>query len=214
MDVTRSFRSKFAVIAIAVCCGALSSAPARAVIISMDPLLSVVNEGDSFGVDIWVSGLERRQDEIVSAYDLDILFQGSILSATGFTFSAELGGPDDVLSGFSSSFGYADIFSVSFLDDDFLAAQEGGRVLLGQLQFAALHAGVTLLQFGDDPLSGRNIVGRNALTLDPIFSIPSITVVRPVTEPGTLFLLGFGLLGLALCKRHSRHASPGHRPLS
>jgi hypothetical protein len=202
-------------IAIAACCIALVPAPARAIVISLNPVLSVVNEGDSFGVDIWVSGLHAGgQDEIVSGFDLDILFSGSILGATGFTFSAALGGPDDVITSFSSSFGYADIFAVSFLSDDFLAGQQGGTVWLGQLQLSALNAGITLLTFGTDPVSGRNIVGRDALSLSPTFTIPAITVVRRVPEPGTLALFAFGVLALALCKRRSLPVPSRHRSLT
>lgn len=193
---------------LALAMGLLSAAPAEAVIIRFDPLVSVVYEGDSFGVDVWVRGLHASDsDEIVAGFDLDVFFSGSILAATDFAFGSGLGPVDDTFYGFTSGAGFADIFQFNFLlSDDELAAMQGGTVRLGTLQFVALGAGITPLWFGDDPLFGRNIVGRDGLTLDPIFAIPAVTVVRrAVPEPGTVTLVGLSLLALAFCRPRLRH---------
>ncbi|HQW08211.1 MAG TPA: hypothetical protein PLK05_03430 [Steroidobacteraceae bacterium] len=207
---TRSFKLLALLLALS---GASS---AHAILLSLDPLVSTVYEGDSFGVNIRVSGLHARgSDEIVSAFDLDVLFNDLLLNATGFNFGSALGDPDlDTLYTFSALGGVADIFQLSFLDDDTLAEAQGGSVLLGQLQFTALNPGISFLTFGTDPLFGHNIVGRNGESLTPVHAIPAVTIIRRVAvpEPDVLALTGFALLMLGWQISRERWRSSSRKP--
>ncbi len=75
--------------------GFLWATPARAINIGFVPSSQSVLPGDSLSVDIFVSGLGA---EIVSAYDLDITYEPTILSAIGVTFGSELGFPSSLQS--------------------------------------------------------------------------------------------------------------------
>lgn len=189
---------------------ALLSAPAQAVLISFDPVTSTVFEGGTVDVGIRVSGLEDGQDEIVSAFDLDVLFDAAIVMATGFTFGAELGSDldsffDHVFDNNVATGGLADLWQVSLLSSELLAATQGASVLLGQLHFAAVGVGQSSLAFGEDPLFGRNVVGRDPFSSLPVTAaLGAVTVLaRPVNvpEPATLALLGPALLALFAARR-------------
>ena len=68
-------------------------APAAAISIGFQPVAQTINGGDAFTVDVVVSGL-TSVSEIVSAFDLDVTYDPSILATTGITFSNLLGNSD------------------------------------------------------------------------------------------------------------------------
>lgn len=189
---------------------ALVSAPAQAVLLSFDPVWSTVSVGDTFDVGIRVSGLEARgQDELVSAFDLDVLFDAAIVSASSFTFGDALGSLElDSLgdAGFSTR-GLVDIWQNSFLSDGFLAATQGNSVLLGRLTFTAIGVGKSLFEFGKDPDLGQNVVGRGGASL-PVITGRAIVVSVP--EPATLLLLAPAALLLLGRRRSHSHRSATH----
>ena len=109
-------------------CGVLAG-PAAAVNIGFDPDSQSVVFGSSLEVDIVFSNLGG---EIVSAYDLDITYDSSVLDATGVIFTTALGDElffevfsDAVLS----TPGIVDPFQLSLLSDPELLAIQGGGVL-------------------------------------------------------------------------------------
>lgn len=189
--------------------------PAEAVLITFDPLTSTVFEGDSFDVALRVSGLhDTSLDEVVSGFDLDVLFDGSILTATSFAFGSDLGlvDLDPVFGNAGASFGFGlvDLYQFSFSSDDELASSQGDAVLLGLLRLTAAAAGQSSLAFDSDPLFGRNIVGRDFASLDVDVGNGRVDVlVRPVSvpEPPTIALLGSGVLLLLLRSLQRRTAT-------
>ena len=179
----------------------LFTSPARAVMIQFDPLHSDVGLGDRFGIDVIVSGLHGASGpQIVSAFDLDVLYDASVLSAAAVEFGSGLGLPDiDALTSIWLTPGRIDFASVSFLQASDLFALQDDHVVLARLFFDAVGVGTSALLFdslsppgvllvGDDPYSSLPLthVGQGAVTVTAHTSVP---------EPGTFAL---GLTGLLL----------------
>ncbi len=166
-------------------------APAGAAVIGFNPMgpYTSLNTGDLLSVEVVVSGLGT---EVVSAYDLDILFDPLMLTPMTITQYLVLG-DDTLFEAFYSQNIYAnylDIAGVSLLSDSDLATlQAGGDVTLAKLDFEAIMAGDTSLSFSWGP--GQDVKGRNNVVL-----IPS-----SVPEPSTLLLLGAGIAGIAAWRR-------------
>lgn len=186
--------------------GFFQTAPALAITIDFLPSDQTVAVGDTFDVDVTISGLWDA-GEIVSAYDLDIAYDATNLSATGVTFGGYL--DDLLLPGFFtiqdavlSTAGIVDLFELSFLWDSELAVQQPDSFTLATISFDALVAGTSALIFEPDPLYGIDVKGRDAQILPLDVGIGSITItdVVDVPEPASLLLMLSGLLGLGFLR--------------
>jgi len=164
----------------------------------------MVDVGESFDVDVVVSGLDAA-GEIVSAFDLDVLYDASVLSATDVQFTGNLGIVDfDTITEVNFFSGVVDFLEINiFLTDAELAIlQPGDSVTLATLSFSALTDGVSSLMFGPDPNTGNNVVGSlfSSLQLSAIEQA-QVTVLAQIPEPGTFFLILGGLLLAGMKKR-------------
>jgi hypothetical protein len=172
---------------------ALAWAQAARAVVTIDfvpsPPVSVV-AGDTFSVDIEVSGLESDGlDEIVAAYDLDVTYDPAVLDWSFVTqYLGSFGNPD-LLVGAEFSDGVLDLWLVSFLFDDELAALQGDSVTLATVGFTAIADGAVALGFRWDEFN--DVKGRDNGVL-----IPSAA-----PEPGTLALAMLGLAGLGYARR-------------
>jgi hypothetical protein len=135
---------------------------ANAATIGFDPSSLTPDVGDPISVDIVVSDLGG---EIVSAYDLDILFDPSVLSANFVAFSDALGSPgESFLDANLSASGVLDVAGVSLLSDAELLSRQGGdSVVLATLGFTYL-GGSTTLSFSFDAFN--DVKGAEAAVLD------------------------------------------------
>ncbi len=169
---------------LALLCGWLVSVPARAVSIGLDPSSREVQAGDTLSVDVVVSGLGKL---IVTAFDLDVLYEPSLLESLGINFGPWLGDPAafEVIedpTGPATGPGVLDFSAVSLLSDTNLKALQQsaqGTLTLATLNFNVLASGTAALQFSWGP--------GNMIVLAP--------------EPGTVLLLAGGLLIGAFCRR-------------
>jgi len=181
--------------------------PASAITIEIVPSAQTVQVGDVFSLDVVVSGLAIA-NEIVSAYDLDIAYDATLLNATGIIFGPYL---DDLFfPGISlqdadlATAGIVDFAEVSLLSDLELAAQQPDRFILATLSFEAFNAGSSQLSFLPDPIFGFDVKGGGALIL-PLDVIDGlITVTTPsvgIPEPSTVAMLLLALFTLGLTNR-------------
>ena len=176
--------------------------PAMALSLNLVPALSTVDVGQSLAVDIVAS---LASNEIVSAYDLNIGFDASVLTANSVTFGMMLGG-DPMFQSFGLSPGVVDLAEVSLLFDSDLASiqQPPASFTLATLLFTAGGSGTSPLNFINYGNPGLDIKGSNNVPYDqPTLGASSVTIgtVSSVPEHGTFLLLMTGLSGLALAKR-------------
>ncbi|NOT85427.1 MAG: hypothetical protein HOP02_11750 [Methylococcaceae bacterium] len=155
-------------------------------LLSLIPSSQTVALGGSASVDVVLSGLESGGlDEILSAYDLSITWNDSILNLSvhnGF----------DLGEGVNStpSAGVLDLSSLSFLNDSALQGIQGDGLTLAVLDFNGVGIGTSALNF-----AVHDLTGLGALALDHSIANGSVTV-SAVPVPSAVWLFGSGLLGL------------------
>ena len=181
--------------------------PAHAVEIFFNPLEVTTPLGGAVGVDVVVSGLGAPGStrEVISAFDLDVLFDSSILSFNRLVFSDALGLVDfDTFTGVVGSPGRIDFANLSLLGNADLLATQGNQIVLASLFFDAIAFGTSMLSFDSSVLGGLELIGLDpfaTLALDSV-GTGQITVAaaQSVPEPGALSLLGLTLAGLGVLR--------------
>lgn len=163
---------------------------AWATALSFDPLVSLINIGDMLEVNISISDLSGSY---IGAFDFNVNFDDTILTFDSYILSDNLGdislGDADDWSLGDLGFGTVNIAELSWLWD--LSFQEDSFTL-ATLFFTGNSAGNSELEFGFANISDD--------WGDPIvvsLGMGTIDVAAPIPEPGTIFLLGIGLAGLA-----------------
>lgn len=196
----------------------LWGAPAHAAFIAVTPLVETGYVGDTFTFDVRVGGLEPlfRPDQIVSAFDLDFYFNPSILAFSEASFGDTFGCDGDdgmamAICGADASAGVVDFYAFSFRPEKELRADQGSSVLLASLSFTALMPGFSLVgvtpSWLDENFSLVGRLGRDGEPVDLQVLFNSPAIAKAVPEPGTVALLGLGLLGLAA---HARRRGRAH----
>ena len=168
--------------------------------------------GDAVNVDVIIAGLNDAS-QIVSAFDLDVIYNPGILTATGVAFGEMLGDLNALPlpaaeAGAVLSAGRIDLWELSWLSDVELSAFQPDSFSLATLTFIAVGAGATALEFDAGAPPGIDVkgFGANRLILD-LISSGSVTVAggsNPVPAPTTVWLFLFGLI--ALVKRQIENA--------
>jgi len=179
---------------VALAAAGLMPGSASAATISLAPSSASVLIGDAFTLDIVISDLGG---EIVSAYDLDVLYDSTALIATGVSFGPLLGDESlfEVLNAYDlSTSGIVDLAQLSLLSDAELQTLQGpsGSFVLATLAFTAIDAGVTTVDFSFDAFN--DIKGLNGLQLEVVGVGASVTGINPIPEPGSVMLMAIGML--------------------
>jgi hypothetical protein len=119
---------------------------AQATLVSLVPSANSVTAGSQLTVDVVVTGLGSAQ--VVGGFDLDIVFDSSILSASGVDFGTSLGldGVDQFSSAILSA-GRIDFAAISLLSGVDLLARQVGAFFIARLTFDALAPGFTDIAF-------------------------------------------------------------------
>jgi hypothetical protein len=172
---------------------------AKAIGIGFLPSAIVASIGGSFNVDVVVSDLAGG---IVSAYDLDVVYDAAKLTATSVSFGSLLGDSSllQVLDDFDlSTGGIVDLAQLSLLSDAALAAlQPDTEFVLATLGFSVVAEGSSTLSFSFDAFN--DVKGVRNTQLDVVGGIATI---RPpggpaIPEPGAALLFGAGSMLLLL----------------
>ena len=185
---------------------------ASAISINIIPSLQTVQAGDTLSAEVVVSGLASA-NEIVSAYNLNIGYDESILDATSVTFGnyLDLSIPGLSLQGSDLSVsGIVNFAEVSLLPDLDLASQQLDNFVLATLNFDTIGVGDSPLSFLPDPSYGIDVKGRAVNGVPQILALTSgdaSVVVEPsvsVPEPSTILLFVPALSVLGLMRKKAR----------
>lgn len=173
------------------------SGHAWAVALSFNPSTSYVNIGDQVAVDIIVSGLG---DDDLSTFDFNVNYDPTILSFGGYSLGDGLG---DLVSGDAVDWSLGDLgggslnlaelswlFDLSFQADTFT---------LATISFTGLAVGNSSLTFSPPIILGDSF----GEPIDGVAGVGSIEAGEsvPIPEPGTMFLFGIGLVGIAAIRK-------------
>jgi hypothetical protein len=152
-------------LALAAGLGFAATPASAAVVVTFTSADTQYDVGETVVVEARISGLG---DEILSAFDTDLVFGAGVLDATSVTYYAvlELGGLANSYFGADFSGGRVGTIVGSLLDDATLAATQADEFLLLTYAFTAIADGVTTLTLGADLDFERNFVGLDALSLD------------------------------------------------
>ena len=169
---------------------------ANAYQLTFNPQTQSVAVGGNVAVDAVLSGLTSAS-QIVSAFDVSVDFNSSIVSflsgTLGTNFGALASFANPTVSGSSISW---NLTSAEL--DAALQGMQGDSVSLGTLSFNALAVGSSLLSYSYSDVTGLN---SSALSPDLLTGNITVTGTGPVPEPSTLMLLSLGVLGMLAAKR-------------
>ena len=171
--------------------------------LNFDPANQTVNMNDTVMVDIVVAGLEDFM-QIVSAFNLNVMYDPSVLTATNFSYGTGLdlgiNGSSQLPPIFSTPGVASQLAEFSIESDSDLQTAQGNTVTLGTLSFLAIGPGTSTLTF-----SKAELVGTGNVFLDFSEGTGNVTVCQPtpdpIPEPSTLLLMATGSMGLLAWRR-------------
>lgn len=184
-------------------------------VLSITPATQVAAVGDTVLVDVYVTGL-KAIGEIVSAFDLNVLFAPTLLNGAGAGFYAvPFGGNASIDTSTSFGAGNSGAILNSFLADNGLALlQTNDPFKLLTLTFMALANGAAFLNFGPDSDFERALIGRNAQLLDLDYVGACVAIGanadcrQTVPEPASYALVLVALLAGIKAARRAKPAAP------
>jgi hypothetical protein len=187
----------------------LGSALADPVItLSIAPASQTVFVGSITSVDISISGLGELSPVSLSAFDLNLMFDPTILAFNNASFGDPVLGDQLDLFGFGSLFdseavsGVVNLFELSFDLPDDLDSYQAGAFTLATVSFGTIGTGTSLLSLDINALGDAR---GDPLLYVQVEDGSSITGVVP--EPTAFILLGTGLgiIGLRFLSQRIKH---------
>lgn len=190
--------------ALAALLGCLTPSWAPAVTLSLQPDNQSVTGGASFSVDLLVSGLGDTEAPALGDFEVDIVLDPSALSFSGYALGAMLG-EVSLLESLDVSFGEVapgriNLAQVSLLPIAELEALQTASFVLATLTFSAsglLPGESTAIDIASVLALGD--AAGNPLAVDSLGG----ATVSAVPLPAAIWLLGAGLLSLALGRQRS-----------
>jgi hypothetical protein len=170
-----------------------------------DPIVSIIpsfqsgNIGDTFIVGVNVA---LSPGEEIGSFDLDVLFNSSVLSLVDAVLGSGLGTGVNQIEIASGLLGSAvDLAQVSLLNEATLQSLQGSSFSLATLTFQAIAEGFSALTITQAILADGNL---NTTQLPVTLQHGGIQIgTTPIPEPGTWVLMSVGL-GLTILLRRRR----------
>ncbi|WP_181902180.1 PEP-CTERM sorting domain-containing protein [Thalassotalea euphylliae] len=186
--------------------GLLFTASSNAnLMLSFDPAFQISSTGNSVSLTLMASGLGDQSPESLGAFDLDVLYDSSVLSYTDHTLSDGLG---DIALGEALDSSLGDdgagtlgLAVVSFLGAAFLDANQAGEFALAQISFDVDMLAIP--DFTTVSLQGIAFSDADGIAITDVSLGNAIiaTQARDVPEPTSLALLSLAVLGMLGRKR-------------
>lgn len=197
-------------IAIAALATLVMATAQAAPIVTFTPSSTQIAVGGTVNIDIHISGLD---DEVLSAYDLNLLWDPGVVQYSVFGLSSihygsamyGFGDPDGTIN----SQGNAGAWLNSLEEDDWLVANQADSFLLFSIQMTGMADGATTLAFGPNADFQRLFIGLNAEVLDVQLGSACIAVGNGscdnrVPEPAGYGLAAIALLGAGWARRQRK----------
>jgi len=176
-----------------------ASVSSASLMIWLDPDFQLGSTGDDVTLTLMAGGLGDGVAPSLAAFDLDVIFDPTVLTFTGYTLFDNLG---DVFLFEADDFSLGDLggvvalTEVSYLLDFELDALQGSEFALAELSFhiddLAVPDSTHLSLFG----YGFSDAFAGAFTDVTLRGATIGTVPRDVPEPSTLFLMALGLFAV------------------
>ena len=183
------------------------AAEAGALSISMDPALTILSPGESVDIARNVSGLGDGAAPSLSAYDIDVAWDASVVQLDAVVLGDPLlGGQLDLgvfgsLQTISAATGAVSLLEVSLESAGDLNSLQAGSFTLATLIFQAIDFGTSAITPSVN--SVRDAFG-SPLLVDTITG----ATVSAIPEPSTAILLAVGLLMMGMALRRRAAFSP------
>ena len=197
----KTLKKQLAFYAATIAIGGFVATTSQAAFLTWDPTTNNVDLNEAFDVNIHIGGLQANED--LGGFDIDILFDDSMLDFTGYSLydglgNITLGDAEDWSNGDMGG-GTINLSELSWLTD---LSFQSDSFMLATLSFTAESIGTSSLtydfvdfsdSYGDPVTYWGNVPG----TVD-------ITAAAPVPEPTTMMLFGTGLVGLIGMRRNRK----------
>ncbi|MDJ0660864.1 MAG: PEP-CTERM sorting domain-containing protein [Crocosphaera sp.] len=171
------------------------SSTAYGISLNVIPSVESLQVGQSVNVDVTITGLGNGEPPSLSAFDLDINFDPTVLSFNSATFGDQLdlsgfGTVSDVVPGTVN----INAFEISLDFPETLDEQQLGDFTLITLNFTGVGFGNSPLELSDWVLGDSSTPVPLTLVVDEVNNASVSVVPEPLTILGSLTALGFGTL--------------------
>ena len=194
------------ILLIIICLFLASVGTATAVTLSLETSTPVVDPCTYFDVDLKVSGLGDFGTPSVGDFDIDILYDPTLMEFDSYSLGTYLGDVNigealDLSLGDPLDTGAIDLAEVSMLWPWELDGLQPTEFILAELTFHCLGPGISDISIDGSDRKFTYKVGNELGELFDVVTLGGPLTITQTPEPATMLLLGTGLAGLGVFRR-------------